>query len=234
MKLSVALGWDHIPHILVSWLLNRRISRKRKKCCLSPFLSIRRLLGKRAFFLCTSVFITDVCALVNFLQCFDDLIFKCYREKSSTSLSLPLTDLPVKLFYVSIVSFPSTALILSPQTLWNRSFLIQFFFFTSYVGRRRSCIYTLSHLHCVERFLWYTQRPVMLITLYFCVAFLSHICSWPHTTRLQRWMHYKTDTEMEAGGLRKQMLNGTVDRFDIPTIPYPSAHTFIICTFPAV
>lgn len=33
---------------------------------------------------------------------------------------------------------------------------------------------------------------------------------------------------MEAGGLRKQMLNGTADRFDIPTIPYPSAHTFII------
>lgn len=39
---------------------------------------------------------------------------------------------------------------------------------------------------------------------------------------------------MEAGGLRKQMLNGTVDRFDTPAIPYPSAHTFIICTFPAV
>lgn len=39
---------------------------------------------------------------------------------------------------------------------------------------------------------------------------------------------------MEAGGLRKQTLNGTVDGFDIPTILYPSAHTFIICTFPAV
>lgn len=47
-------------------------------------------------------------------------------------------------------------------------------------------------------------------------------------------MHYKTETEMEAAALRKKMLSGTVDRFDIPTFPYPSADTFIICTFPAV
>lgn len=47
MKLSVASGWDHIPHTLVSWLLGRGIPGKRKICCLSPFLSIRRLLGER-------------------------------------------------------------------------------------------------------------------------------------------------------------------------------------------
>lgn len=29
------------------------------------------------------------------------------------------------------------------------------------------------------------------------------------------------------------MKNGAVDRFDIPTFPYPSADAFIICTFPA-
>lgn len=67
VKLSVTLGWDHIPHSVVSWLLGRGIPRKRRKCCFVTLSFCKKAVGGKSFLPMCLCFITDVCALVNFL-----------------------------------------------------------------------------------------------------------------------------------------------------------------------
>lgn len=88
VKLSVTLGWDHIPHSVVSWLLGRGIPRKRRKCCFLTLSFCKKAVGGKSFLpMCLCFYHRCLCPS-EFSSSFDDLNFKGCREKSSTSLRL--------------------------------------------------------------------------------------------------------------------------------------------------
>lgn len=168
--------------------------------------------------------ITDVCALVGILQCFGNLYFKGFREKCSTSLRpFHSTDRTVMLHYVTMVS----VLILLSQTIWNHSFFYKIFIL--HLKLRESCIPALSHLQNLP-------KNINVDSVVFrCSISYSHLCALGHTPCDWSDECIIRQKEMEARGLKKiNVKNWTVDRFELPTFPYPSADTYIIWTFPAV